>query len=103
MIKNKSQEVKKTIYILLTIFLGVMLSFILHAIIEVAYIKYALSSGAEVRGTYFLGVGWCALPPWVQYTLPVLGIVGGYFLGQHWWHVVYIQRRHWRFRKDKTI
>lgn len=93
---------KKAIYITLTVFLGLMLSFILHAFIEVAYIKYALSNGMQIHGTYFLGVGWCALPSWVQYTFPVLGIVGGYFLGQYWWKVVYIKKRRWSFRKDKT-
>lgn len=92
---------KKTIYIILTIFLGLMLSFIIHAFVEVAYIKSALSSGAEIQGTYFLGVGWCALPYWAQYTFPILGIVGGYFLGRYWWKVVYIEKRHWWFRRKQ--
>jgi len=92
---------KKTIYIILTIFLGLMLSFIGHALVEVAYINSALSSGREVQGIYFLGFGWCALPNWVQYTFSVLGIVGGYFLGQYWWKVVYIEKRHWRFRRQQ--
>ena len=69
--------VKKVIYILLTIFLCLMLLFILNAVV--------------------------AMPTWVQYIFLVLGTVGGYFLGQHWWKVVYIQRRHWYFRmKDQN-
>tara|TARA_B100000676_G_C17901255_1_gene744680 strand:+ start:165 stop:347 length:183 start_codon:yes stop_codon:yes gene_type:complete len=43
-----------------------------------------------------------ALPEWLQYVVLVAGAIGGYFLGQHWWTVVYFQRRHWYFRmKDR--
>jgi len=66
---------KKAIYILLTIVLCVMLFFILHSVV--------------------------AMPTWAQYIVLVLGAVGGYFLGQYWWKVVYIQRRHWYFRMKK--
>ena len=66
---------KKVIYILLTIFLCLMLLFILHTVV--------------------------AMPTWVQYIFLIAGTVGGYFLGQHWWRVVYIQRRHWTFRLNK--
>lgn len=89
---------KKTIYVILTIFLGLLLSFIFHALFEIVWIKTALTNGYEIHGSYFMGVGWCALPIWVQYTFPILGIIGGYFLGQWWWDVVYVQKRHWRFR-----
>ncbi len=99
-IKMKMEtKTKKKIYVGLTIFLGIMLSFIAHALLEVAILRQAFAEGRIVEGTYFLRVGWCALPFWVQYTFPVLGIVGGYFLGQYWWKVVYIQKRHWRFKK----
>ena len=66
---------KKVIYILLTIFLCLMLLFILNAVV--------------------------AMPKWLQNVFVVAGTVGGYFLGQHWWRVVYIQRRHWTFRLNK--
>ena len=67
---------KKVIYILLTILLCLMLLFILNAVV--------------------------AIPLWVQYVVLVAGTVGGYFLGQHWWRVVYVERRHWYFRmKDR--
>lgn len=93
---------KKAIYIALTIFLGLMLSFMAHAVLELAIIKIAFSQGKEIEGTHFLGFGWCALPIWAQYTFPLLGIVGGYFLGRYWWKVVYVDKRHWRFRKKDT-
>ena len=69
--------VKKVIYILLTIFLCFMLLFILKAVV--------------------------VMPNWLQYGFLVAGTVGGYFLAQHWWRVVYVDRRHWYFRmKDRN-
>ena len=70
---------KKVIYVLLTIFLCLMLLFILNAFV--------------------------AMPRWFQYILLIVGTVGGYHLGQYWWRVVYVQHRHWYFRmkdRDKT-
>jgi hypothetical protein len=98
--QNKTKtKIKKIFYIGLTIFLGLLLSFILHALVEVLYLNYAFANNLSIQGTYFLGVGWCALPVWTQYTFPVLGIGGGYFLGLYWWDLVYIKKRHWRFGK----
>ncbi len=38
----------------------------------------------------------CLMPSWVAYVVPLVGVVGGYFLGQLWWRIVYIEHRHWR-------
>jgi len=84
------QKNKKKVYIALSILLGVLLSFIAHALAEVWIIQKAFAEGASIKGTYFLGVGWCALPVWSQYSFLILGVVGGYYLGQYWWKVVYI-------------
>ena len=94
-------KTKKIIYLILTIFLGLMLSFIIHAWLEMFIIKSAFAQGKMVKGSIFFGIGWCALPFWAQFTFPILGIVGGYFLGQTWWRIVYIEKRHWRLRKNK--
>ena len=64
--------IKKVIYVLLTIFLCLMLLFILNAFV--------------------------AMPRWVQYVLLVTGTAGGYHLGQYWWRAVYVQHRHWYFK-----
>ena len=39
-----------------------------------------------------------AMPTWLQYVFLIAGTVGGYFLGEYWWRVVYLQRRYWYFR-----
>ena len=93
------KNLKRKIYVSLTIFLGIMLSFIMYALLEWIIIKRALAKEHIITGTYFLGVSWCALSVWIQYTFLLLGLVGGYFLGQVWWIMVYIEKRHWRFKK----
>ena len=63
---------KKVIYVLLTVFLCLMLLFILNAFV--------------------------AMPRWFQYILLIVGTVVGYHLGQYWWRAVYVQHRHWYFK-----
>ncbi len=91
--KNKSRtrwlkegNIKKIIYIILWSFLGLILSFIAHAIIEILYLNYALAHNLTV--TWALG-GACALPLWLIILLPVLGIIFGLYLGLLSWHKVY--------------
>jgi len=68
---------KQVIYVLFTVFLCLMPLLILNSVV--------------------------AIPTWIQYVFLITGTVGGYFLGQHWWSVVYVQRRHWYFRmKDPS-
>jgi len=99
--KNNKSKMKKSCYLILSVFLGLLLSFIIHALAEIIYLQYAFNQEIPIKASYFLGVGWCALPVWSQYTFLLLGIFGGYFLGQYWWKLVYIQKRHWRFKKNK--
>ncbi|MFC1721850.1 hypothetical protein ACFL0Z_02975 [Patescibacteria group bacterium] len=57
------------------------------------YINQLLAAGEEVSNHAFLGLAFCALPPSLQYGLLAAGIVGGYFLGQYWWKVVYVKKK----------
>lgn len=88
---------KKQIYIFCTIILGVILGTILHAVLEMGYI--ALYAKDPVK--YGLGLTWREIL-WVHYVytaaLLILGIIGGYFLGQRWWRIVYIEKKHWYMR-----
>ncbi|MCX6796452.1 MAG: hypothetical protein NTW06_03050 [Candidatus Falkowbacteria bacterium] len=89
---------KKKIYILLTIVLTLELSIMLHGLIEIWYINYALAKGIILDNTLFLGKFYCVLPWWLQYGLLIMAVIGGYYLGQCWWRIVYIEKRHWRFK-----
>lgn len=86
---------KKTIYIILTIFLCLMLAQMAHWLIEIWLIKELLSSG-QIPAAYDDFGAHCFLPSYLQMILPVFGIIAGYFLGQAWWRIVYVEHRHWR-------
>jgi len=81
---------KRPLYIALATFLGVLLSYLAHALIESSYLSYAEKNNLTVTWTMHFGVGSCALPPVVQYGLFVVGLIGGFFLGRLWWNTVYV-------------
>jgi hypothetical protein len=90
---------KRRIYILLSMFLGLELSFIVHAIFEVWIIKIALANGKALANSHWLGKLYCVLPTWLSWGLALAGLTGGFFLGRAWWRIVYIEHRHWRFKQ----
>ncbi len=84
---GRPTKAKKITYLSLSVILGIILSFNLHAFVEMAYLRWVMSSGREV-----IFYGGCALPNIVQVLIWVLGIVGGYFIGKFWWQKIYIER-----------
>jgi len=93
---------KKTIYLILSVILGIMISFIIHGLMEIVYLNWVEKSGHLVAWNSVLGKGSCALSDWVKYGLLILGIIGGYLLGRHWWQIVYMEKRHWRFKNKNN-
>ncbi len=84
---------KKQFYILCTIILGVILSYVAHAYIEIFQLNYYFVNGITPVNYPFFGAS-CFLPYWLQGGLLLLGIVGGYFLGQIWWRIIYVEKRY---------
>lgn len=89
---------KRAIYLTLTAILGLLLSGIAHAVIEMTYLAWAVRNGHPVTWHFYLGRFPCALHPVLFYGLPLAGVVGGFFTGRVWWRWVYVQGRHWRYR-----
>ncbi|MEK7570580.1 MAG: hypothetical protein AAB515_04070 [Patescibacteria group bacterium] len=89
-------KAKHVIYLAVTTALGILLSYLVHAGIEAAYLAWAESAGREV--TWYggpldtLGAS-CALHPVIQVGLIVLGAIGGFLLGRYWWRLVYVERK----------
>ncbi|MFH0853545.1 MAG: hypothetical protein V1853_04010 [bacterium] len=79
---------KHVVYLISATVLGVILSCIVHAIIETLYLN-SVKAGEITR---YQG---CSLHPVIQVGLPILGAVGGLFLGRFWWKIVYIEQS-WR-------
>ena len=84
---------KRKIYIILTIFLGILLGVIIEASIEKAYINEMLSQGTIPESTWRNS---CYLPPIVPVLFLAGGAALGYVLGVRWWQIVYVEKRHWR-------
>ena len=82
-------SLKKAIYLFSATILGVLLSFLAHAFIEMGYLRWAYKTGYAV--TFY---GGCALLPALQAALWVLGVVGGFLLGRYWWKIIYVEKRY---------
>ncbi len=92
---------KKKIYLALTMILVFLLGLLLYAMIEAAYIKEVVSLAKQPFDVCYFGFLWKELPAWLRFFIFLVGIIDGYFLGQYWWKVVYVEKRHWRFHKNK--
>ena len=85
---------KRNIYIFCAIVLGILLSSIIHALVETWYINLLVSD----FDTYSFGFSWAQ---WflahnvLTTVLSILGALGGYWLGVRGWQIVYIEKRHW--------
>lgn len=84
---GKPNGLKKAFYLLSSTILGVFLSFIAHALIEINYLRQAISQNEVI--TFY---GGCTLWPSFRIGLLVLSAVGGFWLGRFWWRKVYIER-----------
>ncbi len=91
---------KKWLYILCFVVLGIILSFVAHAVIEIAYIQYSLAKGIVlVNHTFFIGHPYCVLPVWLQVGLIAAGILWGYWTGRRLWPKLYDENGHVRYHK----
>lgn len=98
---DERQPIKRTIYYCCTVVLGLLLSFLAHAAVEILYIKLQESRHVDIIWHKFLGfAGLCALPMWLEYALLIAGIIFGYWLGTVWWRIVYIEHRRWKSWKN---
>jgi len=97
---GKPTRFKKAIYLSLSVTLGILLSLFAHAAIEMLYLKWAGNTGYAV-----VWHGGCALPPFLQIALLVLGMTGVFLLGRWWWKKVYVERvwakRNLKFRQSR--
>lgn len=84
---------KRKIYYLTFTLLGAMFGFLIHAIVEVWYIKRLLSD----YETYGLGLTWENWELIHQIGIGAL-IIGfsaiGYRQGVKWWRILYVQKRY---------
>ena len=89
---------KKIIYHFAAIILWALLGFIAGNMVEKNYIENFLAQGKYAPFFPLFGINFYINPIW-QFILIVAGATTGYFIGQIWWRIVYIERRHWRMKK----
>jgi len=89
---------KKKIYILAFMILGLLLGFLIHALAEIVYIPLLV----ERYETFGLGLKfdtWFAIHSvWAAVALAA-GLWFGYYQGQKWWRVLYVEKRYGRWFK----
>ncbi|MBL7141860.1 hypothetical protein ISS21_02055 [Patescibacteria group bacterium] len=79
---------KRTIYITIFVILGILLSFLIHAVVEVWYIDLLLKDFSK----YSFGFSWSQ---WylIHYLgtaiLFILGALAGFWQGKFWWKRIY--------------
>lgn len=81
-------KLKYVTYLAAAVVLGLLLSLLAHAAIEISYLKWLASQGRVA--VFYRG---CALPPILTAALWLAGAVGGLLLGRAWWRYIYIDRR----------
>ena len=90
---------KRSLYIICTTVLGVLLAAIAHACIEIWYTNLLVADFS----TYSLGFSWNqwhTMYSILEVIFFILGAFLGQWLGPQWWRIVYIERRHW-YRKRR--
>lgn len=84
---------KRIIYILAFTFLGLLVSTLLHAAIEMPTL-WLISGDIETYGNSFVWQHWSVLHQTVGGLLWLLGALAGYLCGRHFWRVIYIEKRY---------
>jgi len=79
---------KRTIYIALFSFLGILLSLIVHGVVEIWYIDRLTTDFNSYSMGYSWGE-WFVIHKYFSIFLSALGAVFGYYQGRYWWRVVY--------------
>ncbi len=91
---------KKTFYIFISTVLGILLSFLAHALIEVLFLNWADKENLTVEWHEYMGK-FCALPPALSISLFIAGALLGIWIGFIWWKIVYIEKKRGLFLKIK--
>lgn len=85
--------IKKTFYIASFSFLGILLQFVIHGLVEVWYINL-LTGNFQKYGLGFSWGQWFLFHTIFTVLLFFAGAALGFWQGIHWWRVLYVERRY---------
>jgi len=83
---------KKFLYIFLFVIFGVLISFLVHAAIEMPVIYVLIQKYEPVRYGFSWSQWFLIHQIFTVITL-IIGIGVGYWLGQHWWNKIYEKKK----------
>ncbi len=78
--QKKVKESQKWVYVSASVLCGILVSFVAHSIIEIAYINWLLAYG--VASDF---IGRCTLPILLQVSIAAFGVFAGLHLGLNRW------------------
>ena len=78
-------KIKRFVYIFLWVVLGIIISTIIHALIEIPVLKYLVSGLNWSQWQIIHDIG--------SVILFVLGILGGCLAGKYWWRIIYFDKK----------
>lgn len=89
-------KTKYVAYIAATVVLGIFFSALTQYIIE-----YILLIASDLPYLHIRSYDWSIhgifygsmLHPVIQISILSLGVFGGFFIGRHWWRLVYVERK----------
>ena len=85
---GENEDMKKTVYITSFTFLGILLQFVIHGLLETWYIGLLVNDFAK----YSFGFSWAK---WfiIHHAGTVIffaaGVLFGFWQGKFWWHKIY--------------
>ena len=96
---------KRIVYILLSMFLGLLLSFFAHVALEMPALSYLVEGGAHAGDApVLIWTRWQSVHEAGTVLIALAGLVGGWFLGRYWWRLVYVERRRFKWgRRSVTL
>jgi hypothetical protein len=94
----KNFNLKKIIYVILSIFLGKLLGFLIFELFTLRFIRSMSRQGLPVIERHIFGITDSPLPAYLFWLLILFGALGGFIAGLRWWQMVYVEKRHWRMR-----
>ena len=84
---------KRLFYIGVFTFLGILLSTLVHAGIEIPLLSM-MESQLEMTGRSFLADNWWLIHGWGGKLLWFSGALGGFIAGRRFWQILYVEKRY---------
>src|SRR3990167_7744527 len=91
-VKKEAVSMKRAIYIILFTFLGVLLSFVFHLVLELMSLELLVKNFER----YSLGLSWeqwFSIHTIASVVLFFIGMWVGYAQGKKWWNVIYVEKK----------